>query len=356
MAALMGCWSRACSCKGGGAGLALCLLGQLASLGSASAAIFTQVLASHNMPVQMSQVFLFYSTITLLLGLAAVVEGRAGREPGTPPAARASVPPLRFFWLTALFDMEANCCLALALRHTTLTSAMLLGSGCVLPFVLLLGTLVLRQRYRPAHFGATALALAGYVVVVCADMTDTAGPGRLELIRGDILCAMSAASFACSNLGQEVIMAKGCSPASLLRRMQPAAAMMAGAQVLLLGSSELPVFWRLLTEPCGAGAPLIGATASLTLLFSLSPLVIARGGAAFYNVSLLTSNVYGSLWAVVSLGEVIPPLKALGFAAVFAGILIFSAVGPPAASADAAAMALLEEPDLDMSSDCRRLL
>jgi len=352
MAALMGYWRRACSCKGGGVGLAVCLLGQLVSLSGASAAIFTQVLASRSMPVQMSQVFLFYSTITLLLGLGAVMQGRASRSPAT----EASMPPLRFFWLTAFFDMEANCCMALALRHTTLTSAMLLGSGCVLPFVLLLGTLVLRQRYRPVHFVATALALAGYVVVVCADMADTDGPGPRELIFGDILCALSAALFACSTLGQEVIMAKGCSPVSLLRRMQPAAAMMAGAQVLLLGSSELPVFWRLLAVPCGAGAPLIGVTASLTLMFSLSPWVIARGGAAFYNVSLLTSNVYGSLWAVVSLGEVIPPLKALGFAAVFAGILIFSAVGPPAASADAAAMALLEEPDLDMSSDCRRLL
>ncbi|CAE8702660.1 unnamed protein product, partial [Polarella glacialis] len=183
----------------------------------------------------------------------------------------------------------------------------------MLPSVLILGSLFLGHRYRLLHLAGVVFSLIGYGCIVSSDFAGSEDARKpLAPLSGDLLCAAAAALFACSSLGQEFLL-RSCAPATILRRMQPAAAVLSGCQLLLFHASELSELRRLLADPLGPrGGPFLGTALALVCMYALAPQVIAKGGAALFNVSLLTANIYGSIWALAYNGEELSTMKALG--------------------------------------------
>ncbi|CAE8632519.1 unnamed protein product, partial [Polarella glacialis] len=130
-------------------GLLVCVLGQVVSFCNAAAEIFAKVGSDAGVRAPMSQIFIFY----FLLSFATCLVTVASRPVSSWHFSRSSfwqsspeegqVPRRWQFWLVALFDVEANFAMLLAVQYTSLTSVLLLGTGGMLPSVLILGSLFL---------------------------------------------------------------------------------------------------------------------------------------------------------------------------------------------------------------------
>ncbi|CAE8614733.1 unnamed protein product, partial [Polarella glacialis] len=215
------------------------------SLCMAASEICAKVGSDAGVRATMSQIFIFYFLLSFATWLVTV----ASRPVSSWHFSRSSfwqsfpeegqVPNQWQFWLVALFDVEANFATLFAIQYTSLTSVLLLGTGGVLPCVLILGSLFLGHRYRLLHLAGVVLALIGYGCIVSSDFAGSEDARKpLAPLSGDLLCAVAAALFACSSLGQEFLL-RSCAPATILRRMQPAAAVLSGCQLLLFHASEL---------------------------------------------------------------------------------------------------------------------
>eukprot|EP01052_Picozoa_sp_SAG31_P027437 SAG31_NODE_2569_length_5461_cov_6.801007_5_plen_373_part_00 len=154
---------------------------------------------------------------------------QSGRSEGSGAARTERVAWSLGRWaLVAVCDLEANYLAVKAYSLTTFSSAQLLDCA-VLPCVIVLSTRILGHRYRLGHIGCAGLTLLGAVLMVITDWDGLAfgentiepdsvaeslaedshiglQPNKSDGLRrtlGDILCLLSAALYACSNVGQE---------------------------------------------------------------------------------------------------------------------------------------------------------
>ena len=68
----------------------------------------------------------------------------------------------------------------------------------------------------------------------------------------------------------------------------------------------------------------IGFAFSLFGMYSISPYYFRNYGAVMYNLSLLTSTVYGVVLAVVLFDDTITWLYGLGFVFMMIGVLLYN--------------------------------
>mmetsp|Transcript_133012 Transcript_133012/g.384698 ORF Transcript_133012/g.384698 Transcript_133012/m.384698 type:complete len:421 (-) Transcript_133012:132-1394(-) len=239
--------------------------------------------------------------------------------------------------LSAFCDVQGNVLQICAVRHSSMTTILFLGSGGILPAVLILGTAFLGHRYTLQHVLGVVSACMGFVLLVVSDawaarpleelpdaVLPDSPPEVLSALWGAALCAASALCFAVSSLGQEAILGRGCSPSALLKRIQPTAAVLSCLQVLACGRHELVQVAQVLHGRGSALVALIAFEAAVVAIYVAQPWVIAFGGAAFFNLGLLMSNVYGAVLAAVFLNEPVgSPAKLFGGSAVLLGLMLF---------------------------------
>ena len=123
---------------------------------------------------------------------------------------RLSAPVLAYLPMATL-DVYAQMFTLTALRYTTLTSVTLLDSVAI-PAAMLLSSLLMARKYRPAHFLGIFLCFIGIFLDVFHDYTseDETGAGGADLqeypnkIRGDLLAIAGACMFGCQEVLGEV--------------------------------------------------------------------------------------------------------------------------------------------------------
>ncbi|KAH9577381.1 Solute carrier family 35 member SLC35F1/F2/F6 [Trypanosoma melophagium] len=102
--------------------------------------------------------------------------------------------------ILGLIDMEANFVVVMAYQYTDIISAQLLGCFSI-PCVLILSFFLLKMRFALTHVLGCVVATGGLVLLVILDADGVSRDVvRPNVVKGDLLCLLSAALYATSNV------------------------------------------------------------------------------------------------------------------------------------------------------------
>ncbi|KPA80432.1 putative mitochondrial hypothetical protein [Leptomonas pyrrhocoris] len=280
--------------------------------------------------------------------------------------------------ILAFVDLEANYVVVLAYQYTNMMSAQLLGCFTV-PCVLVLSFFILRMKFALTHIAGGAIAIGGLVFLIALDadgLSRNQSGGSKEVL-GDILCLISSALYATSNVLTELFV-KPSKQANLFARCRkPESESIAndGVPVLQQPQNEEPVHqigaevelesmedrpkapvyvplvenlalmslfasvfatiqffaaeWKNFKPNRSAWTNwdwlfLMVFGISMLLLYTLMPLLFIISSAAFANVSLLTANIYGIIWNVTIFKIYPTRLFFVSYIIIVIGILLYN--------------------------------
>lgn len=280
--------------------------------------------------------------------------------------------------ILAFADLEANYVVVLAYQYTNMMSAQLLGCFTV-PCVLVLSFFILRMKFALTHIAGGVIAIGGLVFLIALDadgLSRNQSGGNKEVL-GDILCLISSALYATSNVLTELFV-KPSKQANLFARCRkPDRESMAndGAPALQQPQGEesaeqvdaeieleivedlpkVPVYipvvenlalmslfatvfatiqffaaeWKTFKPNRSAWTNrdwlfqmVFGV--SMLLLYTLMPLLFIVSSAAFANISLLTANIYGIIWNVTIFKVYPTKLFFVSYIIIVVGILLYN--------------------------------
>ena len=242
---------------------------------------------------------------------AVASEASAGLEPppptctGTSANAQRGVPAsrsLRRYAALAVIDTQANYLIVKAFGYTSLTSVTLLDCAAI-PFSMVLSKLWLGDSYTRRHMLGGALSVVGIAILVLADADGRKGGSEDEgsnPFLGDVLVLLAALLYASSNVLQESALLDGASGVEVLAHVGAIGAVVSGAQCLTFEYGDLAK----LRAATGLGGVAEMATFAISLfaMYSLTPEVICRCGAAAFNVGMLSSDVWAAVARVALFG------------------------------------------------------
>lgn len=279
--------------------------------------------------------------------------------------------------ILAVVDLEANYVVVLAYQYTNMISVQLLSCFTV-PCVLVLSFFFLRMKFAITHVVGGVIAIGGLVFLIAldADGLSRSGGGSQEVL-GDMLCLISSALYAASNVLTEWFV-KPSKPALFFsccarrpsdaaaddttsalphRASQEPAERYAGdgeldapadlpqvpvyvpvVENLAMMSSFALVFatiqffaaeWKTLKPNRSAWTGedwlfqmVFGVT--MLLLYTAMPVMFIISSAAFANISLLTANVYSIIWNVTIFKIYPTKLFFVSYVIIVVGILLYN--------------------------------
>lgn len=204
--------------------------------------------------------------------------------------------------------------MVLAYQYTTITSVMILDCFSI-PVVMFLSFFVFRRRYRILHFVGVLVCLIGLAALLISDISYASFVDGEFVLFGDLLCLVGATLYGLSNVGQELALRHAASVdtrtptfltsqqhrSELLGMMGLFAAIISFVQAAIFEASSLYAFvthnglshglwllvWVVLFGLC------------LFSLYMFTPLLLIQTSAVFLNLSLLTSDGFSVLAAVL---------------------------------------------------------
>jgi len=184
-----------------------------------------------------------------------------------------------------LIDVEANYFYVKSFDYTSLLSSMLLDTWTI-PVVVVLSLLVLKLRYHILQYVGVAVCVAGMIVLLLSDSTlKTNAP---DPVKGDILCLIGATLFGFSNVLEEFMLRRH-DFSEVLGQLGLFGTIISCVQLLVVERDELiHTKWSW---------PVIGLfvlyNVACVSFYTLAPYLFRLAGATFFNLSLLTSDIYG---------------------------------------------------------------
>ena len=230
---------------------------------------------------------------------------------------------IRWYWylLLALCDVEGNYLLVTAYQYTTITSIQLLDCFTI-PLIMLLSYCLLRTRYTVLHYAAAAVCLSGMGLLVVSDQLrqfhDDDGREARDQLIGDLLVLLGCACYAVSNLGQERIV-KQQHRIEWLAMLGLFGTLISLTQML---ATEHTALASLVLAP-HVVAYLLGFVGCLYALYLAVPVLLARSGALFFNLSILTSDFWSVVCGVVLFHVRLHPLYFVAFVLIVVGLVMY---------------------------------
>lgn len=218
-----------------------------------------------------------------------------------------------------------NLFVYVGLHETTATNALLLQSACP-AFIVALSAAAGAGRPSPRQLAGIAVSLAGVVTILTRGAP--AAISALAFTRGDVWVLAAVLSWAIYTL----LLARrpaGVEPLALL------------AALIAVGVAWIAPFYawerargvRMTLDAVTAGSIAYVAVFASVLAYRLWNEGVARVGADRAGVFLHLMPAFGSLLAIVLLGEVPRPFHLAGFALVLAGVYLAGVVAPRRATA-----------------------
>ena len=268
------------------------------------------------------------------------------------------------YFLVSFADVFANYLIVKAYQDTSLTSAMLLDSFA-LPFCALLSHCFLGVRYTTRHFIGVVLCVIGIALNVVSDTMpatmhpgsntttteltgSTASTGRREgsgdllatpspssaslacgvkypnALRGDTYVLVAAALYAVSNVAQEKLV-KQYNRVEFLGMLGSMGTVICIGVLMVLERNEISIFLHRLDQI--AVLELSGFVGCLVVMYCVTSKFLQEGDALLFNLSTLTSDVYGALFSVLLFRSTPHWLYGIAFAFVFFGIIVYGKGG-----------------------------
>jgi len=180
----------------------------------------------------------------------------------------------------------------------------------------------LRARYSLSHITGIVICLGGLTCIIASDFAKE--DGMSDAVVGDILCLCGAFLYACSNVIQEKIV-KTKNREEYLGMVGLFGAALAAVQSLATDLSPMSqASWDAYIGLC-----IIGFVLCLNCMYINTSVFLQSGDATFFNLSLLTSDVYAVIFSYLLTGQLVHWLYFVGFGLVFVGLALYHSSEKP---------------------------
>jgi solute carrier family 35 protein F1/2 len=290
--------------------------GQILSLLLAGTGIFSQGLANKKVDTPSFQSFLNYVLLSCLL------LRRCYRRGGKLD--------LKMAWwkyfLLAVLDVEGNYLLVRAYAEgVSITSATLLDCFTI-PNVMILSRICFKTRFLANHLIGVVMCVLGLSVLVAIDATSKSADS--SSIIGDVLVIAATFLYAASNVAQEYVV-KNFDIEEYLGMLGLFGAIISGCQCLVLERDQLHKLFTgdiegSLDETGNVVAMFAGFALCLASFYLISANFMRTADATLFNLSLLSSDVFGLLAGVFLFGERLSPYYFGAFVLTIGGAVVYN--------------------------------
>mmetsp|Transcript_720 Transcript_720/g.923 ORF Transcript_720/g.923 Transcript_720/m.923 type:complete len:412 (+) Transcript_720:322-1557(+) len=308
------------------------LLGQLLSLLIAGTGVFTTELKTNGINFPAFQISFTYLILFSYLGF------RKKKE-------------LKISWwkysFLAILDVEANYLVVMAYKYTSITSVMLLDCFTI-PAAMVLSRIFLHAKYKKMHVVGAVCSICGLVLTVFSDIWQNRmveDPEHPHALLGDILCLVGAVLYASMNVLEEAVV-KRASRVEFLGMLGGWGFLISMVQAALLEQRAFSSFTSWGNLNIGY---LVAFTACMVAMYTLTAIFLQLSDSTMFNISLLTSDVYAVLFAVLTYHQAVNWIYSISFFVTLAGLLIYS--NQPLATAHLCSKENEEVLDLIMAED-----
>ncbi|KAL9631260.1 MAG: hypothetical protein Q9164_005990, partial [Protoblastenia rupestris] len=189
------------------------------------------------------------------------------------------------YLLLSFLDVQGNYFTVLAYRYTTILSAQLINFWAIV-IVVLVSSLFLHVRYHWTQILGILICIGGVGILFASDhLTQGATPAgevsRGNQLKGDLFALAGATFYGLANVAEEYLVST--SPLyEVIGQLGLFGTLISGTQT---GIFDRPAFRSASWSPASKiGGYLTGYTLSLTLFYSLAPILFRMASAAFFNI------------------------------------------------------------------------
>lgn len=224
------------------------------------------------------------------------------------------------YLIMAFLDVEGNYFTVLAYRYTNILSAQLLNFWSIV-CVVLLSFFVLRVRYKPFQMLGILVCCGGMGILLGSDyivQRDSGADGGDTRLKGDLFGLLGATLYGTSNVFEEWLVSRA--PVHhVLAFMGLLGALINGVQAAIFDRDTIAgSAWS-----GSVAGYLVGYTLALALFYSLAPLILRMGSAAFFDISLLTANFWGVIIGIRVFGLSVHFMYPIAFVCIIVGLTIY---------------------------------
>lgn len=295
---------------------AILLLGQILALCTTATNTFTTFLANLGTSIPALQTLFNYVLLSLIY-FPYTIYRYGWREFG-----RIVMRDGWKYFILSFLDVEGNYFTVLAYRYTNILSAQLLNFWSIV-CVVLLSFFFLKVRYKPFQIAGILVCCGGMGLLLASDhMTGSNGGPGTNMVKGDLFGLVGATCYGLSNVFEEWFVSKR--PVyEVLTFLGLFGVCITGVQTAIFDRGQ---FAGATWDHRVAGY-WVGYTICLTLFYSLAPLILRMGSAAFFDISLLTGNFWGVIIGVNVFGLAIHYLYPVAFVLIILGLVVYFLAG-----------------------------
>lgn len=220
--------------------------------------------------------------------------------------------------LLSFMDVEGNFFTVLAYRYTTILSAQLIEFWAIV-VVVIVSFVFLHVRYHITQYMGIIVCIGGMGILIASDhITGANGGTALNAVKGDLFALAGATCYGLSNVFEEFLVSK--------RPMYEVIGMLGMFGIIINGITmaafDRGSFSSSVWEP-KVGGYLTGYTLILFLFYTLVPVMFRLSSAAFFNISLLTGNFWGTAIGVSVFGDHIHWMYPIAFVLIIIGLVVY---------------------------------
>ena len=265
--------------------------------------------------------------------------------------------PIWQYIIMAILDVEANAVTVLAFKYTTLTSVTLLDALAI-PSSMMISKFFLARQYTWVHIAGVMVCIVGVLVNVLQDAESDLDATTVDeryphKVWGDILATTGGIMFGLNDVLAEATVRKNASTTEYLSMIGLFGFLLSLVQASFMErDSILEFFGRdpadnlTCSVPQGWGLLALFVGVTLTSYMGASRFLMVSE-AAFFNLSLLTGDLWSVVFSIV--GEKIVPKPFFFVALVFVlgGVVLYEMAPHPVVEDAAALMAAQQLADID---------
>jgi solute carrier family 35 protein F1/2 len=226
------------------------------------------------------------------------------------------------YFILSFMDVEGNYFTVLAYRYTTILSAQLLNFWSIV-CVVIVSFIFLKVRYKVPQILGILICCGGMGLLLASDHLQGINGGDVpDQLKGDLFGLLGASFYGLSNVFEEWFVSR--------KPMYEVLGML-GLFGVLINGVQAAIFDRAsfasATWDGSVAGYIVGYTFALVIFYSLAPLILRMASAAFFDISLLTGNFWGTIIGIRVFGYVIYFLYPIAFVLIIIGQIIYFLAG-----------------------------
>lgn len=278
------------------------------------------------------------------------LEGSTLKTPSSAPFRFLGVVPLQAspwsYLPMALFDVYANYFTVLAFKYTTITSVTLFDALAI-PSAMILSHVFLHRQYSQVHLLAVGCCIVGILINVFEDYEDDQQAGTMTTTSGialgdiyphrtfgDVLAITGGLLFGATNTYGEYAVRHLGGPLEYIGMLSFFGAIICFIQTMVIERDSIAAFYKTDEEgECSSTEAqwlLVLFVIATVTTYNGSALFLQVSDAAFFNLSLLTGDLWSVIFSIVEEGIVPGALFFVALVFIVAGVIVYEMTEEPA--------------------------